>query len=348
MLILVILCFTAFWLTSETTPPLPAGELLFEDRFALEAAKGESKDRPNCGILAVRCTGGLGNLMFEYASMLGLARMNNMTPSFICSSNILYDAFQISANRIEAEPHNAAKVSGEPCCIFKSELTRLQCGHNYVVSTYLQSWKYFLDNDAEIRREFTFSRVTSHECHRVTTDVLFGVHLRRGDLLSSDKQNFGHLPANEEFAAKVINASFIPRSANMRKVFIVVGDDYEWNKKQFKPSADTYVLKPVSAAVDMCVLSKCDRLILSTGTFGWWAAYLANVETWYSEDICKLNSTLCTFFKSAFGPYCYLSKFVQNLYPLPRLIFSQDWKIKASSFRLFSQFPSVIARARNR
>ena len=38
---------------------------------------------------------------------------------------------------------------------------------------------------------------------------------------------------------------------------------------------------PPSVGVDLAVLSSCDAVIVSTGSFGWWAAWLANKTTVY-------------------------------------------------------------------
>lgn len=59
-------------------------------------------------------------------------------------------------------------------------------------------------------------------------------------------------------------------------LFLLLGEsqDFDWHVNAFANFTDVKVLTPAEAAEDMALLSMCDGLILSTGTFGWWAAYL--------------------------------------------------------------------------
>ena len=58
----------------------------------------------------------------------------------------------------------------------------------------------------------------------------------------------------------------------------------KWVKQNLANITDTqvYILPKNSAAVDLAVLSSCDHTIMSSGTFSYWAAYLANgIATYY-------------------------------------------------------------------
>jgi hypothetical protein len=47
-----------------------------------------------------------------------------------------------------------------------------------------------------------------------------------------------------------------------------------------------------SAGVDLAILSSCDAVVVSTGSFGWWAAWLAGKTTVYYDDWPRVGSRM--------------------------------------------------------
>jgi len=47
-----------------------------------------------------------------------------------------------------------------------------------------------------------------------------------------------------------------------------------------------------TAGEDMAIMAACDHAIMSTGSFGWWGAWLANGTTIYYGGWPKVGSTL--------------------------------------------------------
>lgn len=74
--------------------------------------------------------------------------------------------------------------------------------------------------------------------------------------------------------------------------FLIIGDDILWNLKNVPNKTNILVLPRNSPEVDLCVLTKCNASIISSGTFGWWA-YLADGPTTYMKHQCYPNSSLC-------------------------------------------------------
>jgi len=58
------------------------------------------------------------------------------------------------------------------------------------------------------------------------------------------------------------------------------------------------------AAADLAILSRCDGVIMTTGTFGWWGAWLANKTTIYYSNWPSPGSPLAEKFdrKDFFPP----------------------------------------------
>jgi len=54
--------------------------------------------------------------------------------------------------------------------------------------------------------------------------------------------------------------------------------------------SDLIHMRMFTAEVDMCSLTKCNHSIITVGSFGWWAAWLANGLTIYYKDIAMNGS----------------------------------------------------------
>jgi galactoside 2-L-fucosyltransferase 1/2 len=65
-------------------------------------------------------------------------------------------------------------------------------------------------------------------------------------------------------------------------LFIVCSDDSSWAKSHVQTGEEPVVFSPFSEPeLDMCLMSKCNHTIMSTGTFSWWAAWLAGGQVVY-------------------------------------------------------------------
>jgi galactoside 2-L-fucosyltransferase 1/2 len=52
-----------------------------------------------------------------------------------------------------------------------------------------------------------------------------------------------------------------------------------------------HILHPSdNAAIDLCILSRCNHTIATTGTFGWWVAFLANGTSIFQRNYVRLGS----------------------------------------------------------
>jgi len=54
-----------------------------------------------------------------------------------------------------------------------------------------------------------------------------------------------------------------------------------------------------SAGVDLAILSSCDAVVVSTGSFGWWAAWLADKTTVYYDDWPRRGSNMYKLFNAS-------------------------------------------------
>jgi len=95
-------------------------------------------------------------------------------------------------------------------------------------------------------------------------------------------------------------ASYLTANVTVPVQFIVTSDSLELTKKYITPEAvfRNYSTTSVvysegnSAGFDMALLASCDALIISTGTYSWWAAWLANKTTVYYRYWPRSGSNL--------------------------------------------------------
>ena len=251
----------------------------------------------------------LGNRMFQYASLLGIATANKMT-AILPADLTLRDIFTISMPVMDYEPYSdqfEVIVEHIPSGL---DDRYLNLGHkgNTVIRGYLQSWKYFAAVEGELRQEFRFkTKVTSaahnffhdnlHSLHHhknVHTIRKVGVHVRRADvILADDIVRLGYEAADADYLNRAMGLFRANNTLNIKHIFVVCSDDLTWSKEQLSHHDDVIFSDPThSAEVDLALLSLCDHMIMTVGTFGWWAGWLSNGTTVYYSKWPRENSRL--------------------------------------------------------
>jgi hypothetical protein len=222
---------------------------------------------------AVELRHGMGNRMFQLASAYGISLRYNSTLCIIDGLNPLYDLFN---------PNFPPQCASSP--IFHQHEMGYALTSKFVLAKggsllqeYLQSEHYFKLYRNSILQMFTFnaqyeSKVieTLSEYYRFHSYVV-SIHVRRGDLLSLGYMNF---PPDEYFIMAM--EKFESRLPNVG--FLVVSTDSEWCKsRSVFLRQNVYVIdKPYLKDIQFGLISYSDGIILSMGTFGWWAAYIAS------------------------------------------------------------------------
>ncbi|KAH3880208.1 hypothetical protein DPMN_004118 [Dreissena polymorpha] len=125
------------------------------------------------GTLSLRLIGRLGNQMFQYASILGLADMLKFTHIVLEGGQDLQSSFQLSDNRVKfTRISTERRIIGENvCCAFDKRLTKFNNTEDVHVIGYLLSWTYFHNIEKHIRKEFAFSLGISSEAKRIKLDI---------------------------------------------------------------------------------------------------------------------------------------------------------------------------------
>lgn len=238
--------------------------------------------------------GRLGNQMFQYASLLGVVDINNrsLPKAFYPRNSLVAKYFQLThVSDRSAKGFKVIKEIGSGTYDPKFENLPPE---NVRLSTYLQSWKYFHRIDSVIRREFTFPQPvrnrTQQQLRKLTEGrenvIKIGVHVRRGDRVG--KRIVGHfqLPRLSYYQ----RAADYFRSKYRDVIFIVVTTDRQWCQKLLEMK-DFVLADDAPTQEHLSLLTQCDHVIVSIGTFGWWGGYLGGGDVVYYNNCIYPNMT---------------------------------------------------------
>ena len=168
---------------------------------------------------------------------------------------------------------------------------------NVTLIAYLQSWKYFHKYSDEIRfllqprsscidkanrqlmriRSKFYKNLSLKNLSKMEP-VFVGLQVRRGDKLTQPRILNGHRVANTTYISRAMHYF---RHQYASAVFVVCSDDISWCKRHIR-GPDVYFPSGVHSAIhDITLLTLCNVTIITVGTFGWWAAYLAGGDAVY-------------------------------------------------------------------
>ena len=243
--------------------------------------------------------GRLGNQMFEYAALRGIAANKGYDwciPPFTNKGIENYSldrAFtlpSVTATNLRLLDNGYAPVVGERQFHFDEELFNL-CPNEISLNGFFQSEKYFKNIENEIRKDFTFHSDIIEPCREMINSLdsapIF-LHVRRGDPNLVDPRGFKwsytecsdqHPPQSLEYYEKALQA--FPEGTPV----IVCSDSPEWVQEQeiFKPDRfaisipeDKYDDGSYEPFIDLCLMSLCSGAIIANSSMSWWGAWLQN------------------------------------------------------------------------
>lgn len=217
--------------------------------------------------------GRLGNQMFQYASLQGIAKNrgfdwkippeNKINPAYKNSKSSIYDCFYLDQNIKSHIDETSFATMEESKHGFDNALFD-SCPDNVDLVGYFQSYKYFKHIEEKIRRDFTF---TSSMLEIIPQKNTLSIHVRRSDYLSFPDH---HPVLGEDYYRAALD------SIGSFSEAIVFSDDIEWCKniplfKQFSFSlGDPYS--------DLKLMSRCENHIIANSSFSWWGAWLSRSD----------------------------------------------------------------------
>ena len=205
--------------------------------------------------------GRLGNQLFQWASIDGISRLNQASPCL--SGGDLWSFFDGVGSTCKRPDTGVVLSEGRKYATHHKFSMKESCE----IQGYLQSHRYF---DKHLRTRLGFKSTLQHQAavflRSLTSNMTVGIHVRRYE------QPYLREPPPEYFIQAM--KMFTEKYDNVQ--FVVASDSPEWCKSQtFLQRSDVRIItEKHSPALDMAILAACNHMIITLGTFGWWAAYL--------------------------------------------------------------------------
>ncbi|XP_014779627.1 galactoside alpha-(1,2)-fucosyltransferase 2 isoform X2 [Octopus bimaculoides] len=266
-------------------------------------------------VLCPKFVGGLGNQMFQYASLYGIAKSKNMT-LLIDAECELNQLFSISAVTL---PHVACwflktRTDYRPCA-FNKDTMNFSADQNYQMQGYLQSWQYFHRAEPALRQIFKFKAAIREKAESILKQAIevhqkqvrnqaltfIAIHIRRGDITKDNFKTYGYNTASLDYIRRAMQY-FSERYH--RILFLVCTNDMEWAKR-YLHKKNVYFVENQPREVDMALMASCNHTIMTVGSFGWWSAWLANGEVVYYRYPASRGSKLRKAFSKEMTDYYY-------------------------------------------
>ena len=236
--------------------------------------------------------GRLGNQMFEYAALRGIAAHHGyewcIPPSERkgIENYSLHECFKL-APQINEDVKEFQYVQ-EPHFHFSEELFE-KCPDDVSLHGFFQSEKYFQHISDEIRKDFTFHDEHLVPCKEMIESIEgepIMLHVRRGDPNLTDPRGFKWSYTQCRDQHPVQSVEYYERALaefDDDQPVIVFSDSVDWVKEQEFFSGDRFLIsEPVdkysdgsyTPYTDLCLMSLCSHAIIANSSMSWWGAWL--------------------------------------------------------------------------
>lgn len=248
--------------------------------------------------------GRLGNQMFQYAALRGIAankKYDWCMPNYINKiddgignklKTELFDCFNLvnlNKKNIFILDQGHAPIVKEKFFHFDDELFNL-CPNEVSLYGFFQSEKWFKHIESQIREDFSFKSEILEPCSEMINEVYnpISLHIRRGDFVFNEN----HPLQTIEYYKKALN--YFDDKCSV----IIFSDDPDWcNQQEIFSDSRFLVAEGNSNYVDLCLMTLCSGHIIANSSFSWWGAWLANSKSviapknWFGQPLIHNNIT---------------------------------------------------------
>ena len=239
--------------------------------------------------------GRLGNQMFEFAALRGIAAHHGYD---VCippkehegiENYSLHQCFEL--DHIPTRFIATERYAQEPHFHFSKELFD-GCPDNISLYGFFQTEKYFVNSADLIRKDFTFHDNIIQPCADFMSQYAdqepIMLHVRRGDANLTDPRGFKwsytqcshqHPPQTLEYYGEALS------HFDKDQPVIVFSDSPEWVQEQEFFGGDRFVISvpedkysdgSYEPYIDLCLMSLCSHAIIANSSLSWWGAWLQN------------------------------------------------------------------------
>jgi hypothetical protein len=240
--------------------------------------------------------GRLGNQMFEYAAVRGIADNRGYDwciPPFYrtgIENYSLHDCFKLESVKEDNLNYlDHFQYVQERFFHFDNKLFN-ECPDDVSIHGFFQSEKYFKHISNEIRKDFTFHDEYLKPCKEKIESFEGSepimLHVRRGDPNLVDPRGFKWAYVNCSDQHPVQTLEYYEKALlefDDNQPVIVFSDSPEWVKEQefffgdrffISEPVDKYSDGSYTPYIDLCLMSLCSHAIIANSSMSWWGAWL--------------------------------------------------------------------------
>ena len=231
------------------------------------------------GFNALGQLGRLGNQMFQFAALKGIARNRGFEYCFPPTKNQnewtdhqLFNPFKLSnTNQLNVQfidPERPTII--EESFSFDERIFN-ECPDWVSIQGFFQSEKYFKNIEEEIRGDFIFKDEILNPCKEMMSglDNPISLHIRRTDYVT----NPNHTTLGLEYYQNAL------KEFDKNLTVLVFSDDAEWCNRQELLSDERFLIAEGNTNyVDLCLMTLCSGHIIANSSFSWWGAWLAKSQ----------------------------------------------------------------------
>ncbi len=257
-------------------------------------------------MIVVRLIGGLGNQMFQYAMARSLADISGTPVKLDISGYEQYTLrrFELGDFNIRAEIASKSDIDffrvdlnrdalwqrvKRRLPFFTPKMVYNEKSFSYdsrlrnsvppvYFDGYWQTEKYFEDNAAAIRNDFTlFARLDAanlEQLRHIEHSNAVSLHVRRGDYVNDPNTHECHGVCSTDYYRDAV-ACMADRVGPLQ--LFIFSDDHQWAKANLDfgyPATFVTVNSDKKGVFDMMLMRHCKHHIIANSSFSWWGAWL--------------------------------------------------------------------------
>ncbi len=229
------------------------------------------------GFNALGQLGRLGNQMFQFAALKGIARNHGYEYCLPPSKNqnewtdhqlfVPFEMSNTSSLNIQYIDIDRPIVLEETFS-FNEKLFN-ECPDWISLQGFFQTEKYFNHIKEEIKGDFKFKKEIIEPCKQMISSVEnpVSLHIRRTDYIT----NSNHTTLSIDYYRNALE------QFDSDSTVLVFSDDLEWCNYQELFGDDRFLIaEGNSNYVDLCLMTLCSGHIIANSSFSWWGAWLSD------------------------------------------------------------------------
>jgi hypothetical protein len=255
-------------------------------------------------------TGGLGNQLFQYAAARALCIREGRTLYFAwhlsrgnTARSFMLDHYQLGSQvhpsplarsvlrRLGMRSPLSDRKAGRLWRRLRFRLDRLveprfsfaelhSEGEGVVLEGYFQSWRYFIEQERDIRAGLTLRHPLTGEqgklLRQIESENALCLHVRRGDYVTNPVNVAYHGALDLSYYQAAL-AALGP--AAVGATLYVFSDDPTWSREHIKLDRPTVFVEPSQPEQpweDLRLMAACRHFVVANSSFSWWGAWLAS------------------------------------------------------------------------